>query len=110
MYFLVTIILNLTVFFGTWYVWRKKELEIMASFNSADKESEAPTAETSGRRFDWETAMYVQEEMGHAPPGLSRSRSRNLINPASDKHVMLKQRQTHSKNEGNSEHLLPDKD
>ncbi|KAI4917143.1 hypothetical protein J4E90_003650 [Alternaria incomplexa] len=70
LYFLVTIILNLTVFFGTWYVWRKKELEIMASFNSADKEPETQTLETSGRRLDLDMAQYVEQEIGHAAPGV----------------------------------------
>ncbi|KAH6881705.1 hypothetical protein BKA58DRAFT_6907 [Alternaria rosae] len=87
LYFVVTIILNLTVFFGTWYVWRKKELEIMASFSSADKEPEAQTVETSGRRLDLETAQYVEQEIGHAAPGV-KSRTKSKCDQSS-------QQQTH---------------
>jgi len=56
------------VFLGTWYVWRKKELEIMASFTSADKDKGVPAVETSGRRLDVETAQYVEQEISHAAP------------------------------------------
>jgi hypothetical protein len=69
LYFLVTIILNLTVFFGTWYLWRKKELEIMASFTSLDKDQEAQNVETPVVRLDGETKQYVEQEIGHAAPG-----------------------------------------
>jgi hypothetical protein len=65
LYFLVTIILNLTVFFGTYYLWRKKELEIMAW----DKDQEAQNVETPVVRLDGETKQYVEQEIGHAAPG-----------------------------------------
>jgi len=42
----------------------------MASFNSADKEPETQTLETSGRRLDLDMAQYVEQEIGHAAPGV----------------------------------------
>ncbi|KAI4714078.1 hypothetical protein J4E89_001528 [Alternaria sp. Ai002NY15] len=82
LYFLVTIILNLTVFFGTWYVWRKKELEIMASFNSAEKEPKVQIVETSVSRLDIETAQYVEQEIGHAAPGVKSHTNSRFDQPS----------------------------
>jgi len=70
------------VFFGTWYVWRKKELEIMASFNSAEKEPKVQIVETSVSRLDIETAQYVEQEIGHAAPGVKSHTNSRFDQPS----------------------------
>ena len=54
----------------------------MASFRSAEQEPEVQTVETSGRRLDLETAQYVEQEIGHAAPGVKSDTNLKFDQPS----------------------------
>lgn len=68
---MVTIILNLIVFFGTWYLWRKKELDSIASGLFSHKDQEAQAVEQPGNGPDHEVVHYVEQEIDHGALGAS---------------------------------------
>ncbi|KAI4938048.1 hypothetical protein J4E85_000487 [Alternaria conjuncta] len=63
LYFVVTIALNLIVFFGTWYLWRKKEFDTMVSDFISSKDQEAHIVELTGNGNDHGFVHVVEQEI-----------------------------------------------
>ncbi|KAI4628153.1 hypothetical protein J4E80_002291 [Alternaria sp. BMP 0032] len=63
LYFVVTIALNLIVFFGTWCLWRKKEFDTMVSDFISSKDQAAQIVEQTGNGNDHGLVHVVEQEI-----------------------------------------------
>lgn len=65
LYFLVTIALTLIVVVGTWFLWRKKEQEVMAALITPKEKQETDPVGFNQRPTEFELDQFVEQESGN---------------------------------------------
>jgi ABC-type nickel/cobalt efflux system permease component RcnA len=65
LYFLVTIALTLIVVVGTWFLWRKKEQEVMAALITPKEEQGTDPVGLNQRPTELELDQFVEQESGN---------------------------------------------
>jgi ABC-type nickel/cobalt efflux system permease component RcnA len=79
LYFLVTIALTLIVVVGTWFLWRKKEQEVMAALITPKEEQGTDPGGLNERPTELESGEFVEQESGNVARRATIARLRTSL-------------------------------